>query len=201
MTDHNLYKIVGFDLRQKPLLDLGGPKKLGEYWPTDGPPLPSYPPTISAQTWPQSERCEGVDYPETNGINLHWLPDAQIADANAISVAFSLRTVDAEVFDKKSWVLLVDETHLSESFGWRLLGYDVADSDLGYSGFYGFTWKPGEMLPVFEGLDVVFNRHGLVDSEALAVEIAARLTAEMINDHHNPFYPVRVWIQDRTVSA
>jgi hypothetical protein len=195
MAVFNIYEVVGFDLRQSPILDLGGAKKLGEHWPTDGPAQPPYPATISAQTWPRSAQCASVDHPETNGINLLWLPDAQIVDQDAISVAFSLRSADAAIFEKNSWVLPIDEGYLSPSFGWQLLGYDVADSGLSYSGFYGFTWKPGEMVPVFAGLDLVFNRYGLIDDEGLAIEAAERLTARMQDDNHSPFYPVRVWIQ------
>ncbi len=195
MSDFNIYKIVGFDLRKTPILDLGGPKKLGEHWPTDGPARPPYPPTISEQTWPRPSSCEGVDYSQTNGVNLLWLPDAQILDREAISAAFSLRAADAAVFERDSWVLTVDEGYLNPAFGWRLLGYDVVDSYLGYSGFYGFTWKPGQMAAIFQGLDIVFNRRGLLDDEELAARVGEILTADPGTASHAPFYPVRVWAQ------
>ena len=55
------------------------------------------------------------------------------------------------------------------------------------------------MAPVFAGLELVFNRYGLIDDEDLAIRVAERLTAGMISDHHSPFYPVRVWIQSLRV--
>ena len=109
MPEFNVYKIVGFDLRQGPILDFGAAKKLGEHWPKDGPANPRYPPTISEQTWPRSSKCGDVEHPKSNGINLLWLPDSQIVDSDAISVAFSLRSADAAIFDKDSWVLPIDE--------------------------------------------------------------------------------------------
>lgn len=195
MSDFNLYKIVGFDLRQRPVLDLGEPKRLGDYWPTDFPePLP-YPPTISEQTWPRSARLDGLDYPYTNGIDLFWLPDAQFLDRDAVSVAFSLRAADAQILDENSWISPLDEGYLAASLGWRLLGYDVANSCLGYSGFYGFTWKPGELRVPFADLDLVFNRRGLLDNEPTALRVAEVLTRDPGTKGHGPFYPVRVWAQ------
>jgi hypothetical protein len=47
MTDYGKYQLVGFDLRLRPLLDLGGPKRLGEHWPTDFPKPMAHPATIS----------------------------------------------------------------------------------------------------------------------------------------------------------
>lgn len=196
MPEFNAYTIVGFDVRQPPILDLGGVKKLGDYWPTDWPIQQPYPPTISDPAWPRSTKCETMDYPETNGIHLMCLPDAQFLDREAVSVAFSLRAKDAKTFEQSSWILPVDEGYLSKSCGWKLLGYDVADAWLAHSGFYGFTWKPGEMAPLFVGHELVFNRHGLLEDEDTAIFVADVFTREHSMQSHSPFYPVRVWIQE-----
>ncbi len=141
MPEFNAYKVVGFDLRQAPILDLGRSKRLGEHWPTDHPIRAPFPPTISKQTWPRSPSCENLKHPETNSLGLLWLPDAQTRDCSAISVAFSISNKDAEMFDADGWIMPIDEGHLSESFGWEMLGYDVADAWLEYSGFYGSTFR------------------------------------------------------------
>lgn len=196
MSAFGRYTIVGFDLRKKPLLDLQGPKPLGAYWPTDHPQPFPYPPTISAQTWPQSESVEALRHPDTNGVNLFFLPDIARRDADAISVAFSMRADDAKAFHEKSWILPIEEGFLSSSLGWRLLGWDVADGFLGHSVFYGFTWQPGELREMLGEIEVMFNRFGLLDDEAAARAIAAFFSSERGVRGHAPFYPVRVWIQD-----
>ena len=197
MPEFNVYKIIGFDLRQAPIVDLGGPKKLGEYWPTDGEPKAPYPATMYRRTWPVSAETKAIDHPERNGLHLLWLPDALILDCDAVSVAFTMRNADAELFDKKSWVSLMDEGFLNESSGWRCLGFDIMDFYLGYSGFYGFTWKPGELTQMFEGVDLVFNRCGLIDDEALAICASEIFTQNPGTKSHAPFYPVRVWVQSK----
>ena len=195
MPAFNCYTVVAFDLRQSPILDLGTSVASTGTWQNDRPAQPPYPPTISQLTWPRSVKCDEVDYPETNGINLLWLPDAQITDRNAISVAFSLRTADAAIFEKKSWVLPIDEGFLNPSFGWRLLGYDVADAWLSRSCFYQFGLFPKDAASVFEGMNLAFNKQGLIDDEDLAIRIAERLTPDIVSHYHCPFYPVRIWVQ------
>ena len=123
------------------------------------------------------------------------LPDAKAVDPGSVSVAFSLRTAEAAPFETSSWVMPIDERHLVASLGWRLLGYDVADAFLSYSGFYGFTWKPGDLARMFAGVDLVFNRHGLLDEEADAVRAAEIFTRDPGTQSHGPFHPVRVWVQ------
>jgi len=195
MADFGLYTIVGFDLRKGPILDFARTMPLGEHLPSDGPERSPYPPTISEQTWPRAPAGAEIDSSETNSVNLLWLPDAQFLDRDSISVAFSLRSADAAVFEKSSWVLPIDEGYLNKAYGWAFLGYDVADAYLGYSGFYGFTWKPGDLALMFAGTSVTFNRRGLLDDEATAVRVAEVFTRNEGTQSHGPFYPVRVWIQ------
>ena len=189
------YKVIGFDLRKEPILDLGGPRRLGEHCPTDGPVWRAFPPTVTTATWPRSAAVTSMKHPFINGLNFLWLPDAKSADPDAVAVAFSLRAPDAAAFEKSSWILPIDENFLVASLGWRLLGHDVADASIGYSGFYGFTWKPGELARRFAGVDLVFNRNGLIDDEAVAVRVAELFTQDPGTNSHGPFHPVRVWVQ------
>ena len=195
MSSFGVYTIVGFDLRKRSILDLGRAMALGEHLPTDGPEKSPYPATISDQTWPRSPACEGMDRPERNGVNLLWLPDAHFLDAGSVSVAFSLRSTGAAFLEKKSWVLPIDEGYLNKACGWQFLGYDVADACLGYSGFYGFTWKPRDLALIFAGMSVTFNRRGLLENEETALRVAEVFTRDPGTQSHAPFYPVRVWIQ------
>ncbi len=80
-----------------------------------------------------------------------------------------------------------------------MLGYDVADAWLGYSGFYGFTWRPGELSQVFAGADVGFNKCGLLSDETLAVRAAKAFTENAGTKSHGPFYPVRIWIESSAI--
>jgi hypothetical protein len=195
VADFNRYRILGFDLRRRPLLDLGGPKKLGDYWPTDWPKPFPYPATISSQTWLRSEACENFEHPLLNSANLLWLPDAQYLDGKSISVAFSMRVADVASFEKEGWYLHIDEGFLDVSLGWRLLGYDVVDSYLCFSAFYGFTWKEGELASILADQDVTFNRRGLLDREADAERLTQLFSLDEGTASHRPFYPVRVWAQ------
>lgn len=195
MPDFGRYSIVGFDLRQSPILDLGGPKRLGEHNPTDVPCGPPYQCTISSGPWPRSGAIGALGYPRTNGLDLLWLPDTQAADTGAVSVAFSMKSADAGEIRETSHILDLDEAMLGEAARWTLLGYDVADDMLGYSGFYGFTWKPGELSEVLKGIDFTFNRRGLIDHEATAERIAKRFSERVETSSHAPFWPVRVLVQ------
>lgn len=195
MSEFKRYTIIGFDLRKKPLLDLGGHKQLADYWPTDFPQPFPYPATISPQTWLQSKAVEAMKYPETNGVNLFFLPDLARLDLDAVSVAFSMRARDADIFLEKSWILPIDEAFLSAARGWRLLGWDVADDFLGHSAFYGFTWKPGQLTEVLMDVDLRFNRHGLLDDEEVALQVAEKFTSDPGTKGHGQFYAVRVWVQ------
>ncbi len=186
------YSVVGFDIRKLPLLDLGCSKKLGEHWPSDGPCLPPYPASMGEHMWPRIDALEGFP---TNSLNLMFLPDSQFLARDALSVAFAMRVENAIEYAKRGYIFQVPEEHLNAEFHWQLLGFDVIDAYGQYSGFYGFTWKHGELTSLLAGIDVVFNRVGLLDDEDVAEQLARVFTGRIAE--HAPFYPVKVWAQIR----
>ena len=93
--------IVGFDLRQRPVLDWGATRRLGDYWPTDMPEPGVHPATISEIRWPRSAALTAADMP-TNGANLFSLPDLLYLDREAMLAAFSVSETDRKRLQAQS---------------------------------------------------------------------------------------------------
>jgi hypothetical protein len=184
-------KAIGFDVRANPLMELQAPLQLFTYQPSALMAAPPYPATISEPLWPRVESLAGKGPEYENGMLLFYrLADHDIPN-DAIVVAFSVSTDDWQLLN--GWQsIVVDETEQSLiDRGWIELGYDVADPY--YSGFYGFTWEPGELERLFLECQLTFNRVGLL-SDLETAERAARIFDQHIPEHA-PFFPIKVMRQ------
>jgi hypothetical protein len=202
------YKIVGFDVRARPILDLGESKKLGDYLPTKGTGTGPFPATVSDEAWQSSAASTRLGTRARNGIGLFALPDAHYLDPSGVHVAFSIASAHAVILDSETYIYALPESLLHPALGWTLLGYDVSDDRLNRSVFYGSYHKDGLSLKLSEAIyadiDLRFNRYGLLDDEVVALRVAQAFTTYQVDEpseyivepEETPNIPVRVWVQN-----
>jgi hypothetical protein len=189
-------KVIGFDVRKGPLLRHNMPVvTLANYSPNDKMSMPPYPATISDHIWPRIDALDGNEE-ILNGARLMFDLQSHDIPDDSIVAAFTVSETDEK--------LLSDWRHCSTDTterdliaqGWTSIGWDVANPY--FSGFYGFTWKLGELAQLFAGVDLTFNDYGLLPDGKLA-EIAARFfDADMTQEA--PFFPIQVLLRSIPVN-
>lgn len=199
-------KILGFQLRVDPKqINRWSPSRRATYLLRESVQAPL---SVDTSVWPLSRNSEAslrlfVDYgPEPgdapNGLGVYRLRDVSAvapADAPGGVILIAITIQEKSFQDIRSKHLIAEvTTSIADlaAIGWRLLGYDVADSWL-TSALLNCGFEPHVKLSLAKQFDGNLNYHGLFLRQVEAAEFAAASDFRIAG--HAPFLVYGLWAQ------
>jgi hypothetical protein len=179
--------VIGFDLRQGPVMSSGVRHSLKSLAPNDRQGRIPYPATITSSVWPRHiDFC----FDELNEFGLLCLPDFNSESGNIVSLRVAFIAKKSKFFGGTA----CSAELLLSTRGWRSLGFDIVDRYAQHSAWYGFSWEAGELEahPIINTAE--FNKHGLLIKYQDAEVMAACF--DTIIPEHSSFFPCEVYVQE-----
>jgi hypothetical protein len=149
--------------------------------------------TLDLDVWPRSKDAPAKV--ATNNFDLYWLPDFWgCAYSKNEAVAFDLGREFLALAGHSNHVTQLSVCALQVNEAWEMIGYDISDQMISYSGLWSFDWD-ADKFPgiIFDRLPI--NRYGLIDDIDRANSVASALTKlyDEYDSPHSPFGSCGVW--------